>query len=123
MKHAMLLAAGLCLAALPVAAQDADPASEMERQTRNVGLAVGKAYGCLGADDARRERVKVGAKAIYHMILHDLGADLAYAFATSAGFGAGGPRNEADCEALAARWEAIQENFDLSTLFDGEDGE
>src|SRR6056297_849698 len=115
MKPIALAVAALCLA-LPAAAQDAeDAAAEMETKTRDVGIAVGKAYGCLADDDTRRERLKLGSKAIYTMILQDLGSDLAYAFATSAGYGAGLPRDDADCEALAERWEAIKETFDITT--------
>jgi len=117
MKRFAIAALGLCLA-LPATAQDTDAASEMEGKTRNVGLAVGKAYGCLDAEDDRRERLKLGSKAIFNMILQDLGSDMAYAFATSAGYGAGQPRNASECEALAERWEAIQEHFDITTLFE-----
>ncbi|MEM6932545.1 MAG: hypothetical protein AAF526_03065 [Pseudomonadota bacterium] len=99
------------------AAQDADA---LEAQTREVGVAVGQAYTCLADTDERRERMKLASKAIYNMIVHDLGSDMAYAFATSAGFGAGKPRDDARCKELAERWEAIKENFDVSAILEDE---
>ncbi len=117
MRTIALATLGLCLA-LPAGAQDDDAAAELEAKTRNVGLTVGKAYGCLAEDDARRERLRLGSKAIFNMIAHDLGTDLAYAFATSAGYGAGQPRDAADCQKIAERWEAIKANFDISTILE-----
>ncbi|MEL7173812.1 MAG: hypothetical protein AAFU72_10215 [Pseudomonadota bacterium] len=115
MKYLAIGAAALI--ALPAAAQDA---STMEQQTREVGVTVGKAYTCLADTDERREKMRLASKAIYNMILHDLGSDIAYAFATSAGFGAGQPRVDADCKALAERWEKVKENFELSDLLEDE---
>ncbi|MEL6768148.1 MAG: hypothetical protein AAFP17_13280, partial [Pseudomonadota bacterium] len=82
------------------------------------GVAVGKAFTCLSETDERREKMRLASKAIYNMILHDLGSDIAYAFATSAGYGAGQPRVDAECKALAERWEKVKENFEISELLE-----
>jgi len=49
-------------------------------------------------------------------LAHDDAADLAYAFASSAGYGAGLERGQADCEAIAARCEEIKAKFDITDL-------
>lgn len=93
--------------------------TEIEAQTREVGLTVGHAYGCLAEDDERRETMRLASKAIYTMILQDLGSNIAYAYATSAGYGAAQPRDDAKCKELAERWEAVKDNFELSDFVAG----
>jgi len=102
--------------AAPAMAQDGDAAQELEDKTRNVGVAVGKAFTCLGEDEARKEKLKVGAQMLFDMILKDLGSDTAFVFATAAGYGAGLPKSGNDCAEIAERWEAIKDNFDISDV-------
>jgi hypothetical protein len=112
MDRALLVT--LCLAfflALSVSTPAIAHDEDMVKKGRELGLAVGNAYACAGADE--KAAFKADSEAIYALILHDLGPSYAYLYAVSVGFGASLPVSELDCEMLAEQWSGTRKTFEL----------
>ncbi|MEM7498213.1 MAG: hypothetical protein AAF371_09510 [Pseudomonadota bacterium] len=89
------------------------PREEMRERTQALGLSVGNTYACH--DDAdMRDAIEEEAHLIFDLILKETGSDMAWAFATGAGYGASLPAAEMDCAALANSWQEIRADFGIA---------
>ncbi|MEO0823371.1 MAG: hypothetical protein AAF074_23510 [Pseudomonadota bacterium] len=115
-----LFALAFGLAATAAAAQDtgatappdADPDAALRDQTRSLGLSVGNHYACV--EGPARDALQEDTLVIFDLILKDVGSDLAFIYAASAGYGASLPAGELDCEKLAESWSKIKTHFGLA---------
>lgn len=98
----------IALIALPAFGQEN---SEMTEKTKSLGIAVGNAYACTAAEG--RERMDEEVHLLFDLILKDAGSDLAFAYATSTGYGAHFSPETLDCPAVLENWEKSRVEFGL----------
>ena len=101
---AVAVAAG---AALPAAAHD--PGEQLKM--RKLGLDVGNAYACTADEQKRMFRNQ--SRHLFHHILDDHGADAAYTYAASVGFGAARDVATIDCDKLTAYWADVKKQLGM----------
>ena len=110
-----LLLAGIVLAA-PAFAQEAKTAedteaearyyAEIQNQMRTLGLDVGNAYACSAEED--QAQFQKDARHLYLHVIADHGADAAYDYAASVGFGAARDAATIDCPVLLEYWDGVK---------------
>ncbi|MEO0821637.1 MAG: hypothetical protein AAF074_14575 [Pseudomonadota bacterium] len=88
---------------------------EMREKTRSLGFTVGNQFAC--AEAAARETIEEEAHIIFDFMLKDVGSNIAWVFATAAGYGASVQKTEIDCAETAKNWAEIRADFGI------EDGE
>ena len=87
----------------------------LETDIRQIGLSAGYATQCHDIKDNPEgvERVGDEALAIAQIILQDFGSNLAFLFASNAGYGAGKPlQDSSKCDELISDWEDFLERFE-----------
>ncbi|MEL6264877.1 MAG: hypothetical protein AAFR52_04380 [Pseudomonadota bacterium] len=85
----------------------------MRASTQSLGLSIGHHYACVGDAEAR-EILRIETLYMFDMILKDVGSDIAFTFATSAGYGASLPVEKLDCPALADAYAAVLADFGMT---------
>lgn len=108
---AVLLALGLVGGAHAQSAGALPPSEEMTTKVRELGWSVGNTFAC--ADETMREEIEADAHVIFDLMLKDVGSDLGWTFATSAGFAASMDKAELDCPKHAETWQQIRSDFGL----------
>ncbi len=105
------------------AAEAAETAeTEMRDKTRSLGYSIGNTYACT--EDAAKDAFEAEAHVIFDMILKDVGSDLAFVYATAAGYGASLAREDLDCARLFENWGQVREEFGLADVMaDAAEGE
>lgn len=106
------LAAGLIVSGAQGQEPTADDDAAMKAKTRALGVSVGQTYAC--ADEAGRAELEAEAHLLFDFIMKDVGSDLAWVFATSAGFGAAAEAATLDCPKLAQGWAKTRDDFGLA---------
>lgn len=88
---------------------------ELEIGAREIGLAAGYATQCLREQGEEEAAQAVGdeALAVAELILQDFGSTIAFLFAANAGYGAGDPVDEEQCEQYIRDWKETVDAFFL----------
>lgn len=96
---------------------ESDPQNErlldLETGVREIGLAAGYATQCLqvNGDEDAAQAVGDEALAVAELILQDFGSTLAFLFTANAGYGAGDPVDEDQCEQYIRDWNETVDAF------------
>lgn len=91
----------LCASALlttTAVAQQSGHGIDLKNGARELGVMVGSAYACT--PDARKPAARDEAETMFDIILLEAGHEVAYQFAVSVGYGAGGGTADVQCDAV-----------------------